>query len=55
MMIKIFNVVDKIKKQTKLEIIKVTAHSTNKYNNIVDELAVKAKSEVVENENNSIT
>lgn len=53
--IKIFNVVDKIKNQTKLEIIKVTAHSTNKYNNIVDQLAVKAKAEVVENENNSIT
>lgn len=52
--IKIFNVVDKVKKQTQLNILKVTAHSTNKYNNIVDELAVKAKEKVVkENENNS--
>jgi ribonuclease HI len=52
--IKIFNVVDKVKKQSQLNIVKVTAHSTNKYNNIVDELAVKAKEKVVkENENNS--
>jgi len=54
--IKIFNVVDKVKKQTNLQILKVTAHSTNKYNNMVDELAVKAKEKVVkENENYTIT
>lgn len=52
--IKIFNLVDKIKKQTKLQIMKVSAHSTNKHNNTADELAVQAKERVVkENENNS--
>jgi ribonuclease HI len=52
--IKILNAFDKVKKQTELKIQKVAAHSTDRYNNLVDELAVKAKEKVVkENENNS--
>jgi ribonuclease HI len=53
--IKILNLTNKIKRQSSLLILKVTAHSTNKYNNIVDDLAVKAKEKVVkEYENDSI-
>jgi ribonuclease HI len=52
--IKILNTANKVKTQTELKIQKVPAHSTNKYNNLVDELAVKAKEEVIaKNENNS--
>lgn len=32
-----------VNRQTKLNILKVKAHSDNEYNNLVDELAVKAK------------
>lgn len=52
--IKILDLTSKIKRQSSLLILKVTAHSTNKYNNIVDDLAVKAKEKVVkEYENDS--
>ena len=49
--IQILNIYEKVKKQTTLEIIKVTAHADNEYNNYVDKLAVEAKERVRQDEN----
>jgi ribonuclease HI len=50
--VKILDLYKKVKVQTKLTILKVSAHKDNEYNNLADQLAVKAK-ERVENENYS--
>lgn len=41
--VEILKLFKQVNRQTKLNICKVKAHADNKYNNLVDELAVKAK------------